>query len=70
VKGAASSDVSEYESSINMMNENQIGVAPSGTGYDVDMGRLQKLKSVSETLEVLDIVSADTNNALLNNFDS
>lgn len=53
-----------------MMNENQLVVAPSGTGYEVDMGRLQKLKSVSETLEVLDIVSADTNNALLNNFDS
>lgn len=70
MKGAASSDVSEYESSINMMNENQLVVAPSGTGYEVDMGRLQKLKSVSETLEVLDIVSADTNNALLNNFDS
>jgi len=53
-----------------MTNDNQLGSALSNPGQEVDQEQMQRLKSVSETLEVLDIVSADTNNALLNNYKS
>lgn len=53
-----------------MTNDNQLGSALSNPCQEVDQEQTKRLKSVSETLEVLDIVSADTNNALLNNYNS